>query len=97
MSGWNVPEKVGSILDGILSDRGYLTLCREYEVVSRWDEIAGATVAKVTRSVKLENSILYVTVKNAAWRQEVSYFKKDLLDKIVKITGCTTIRDIVFC
>jgi predicted nucleic acid-binding Zn ribbon protein len=91
------PEKIGSIVENILAERGYLTICKEYEVVEAWPRIAGERLARVTECRNVENGILYVKVFTASWRQEITYFKRQLIKRIHEETGCTSIREIVFC
>lgn len=97
MSIWKPPEKIDSILSDILSERGYLTICKEYDVVSRWKEVVGERISSVTECIRVENGILYVKVFSAAWRQEIVFLKKQILTQIKNTTNCTTITDIVFC
>ena len=56
MSIWKPPEKIDSILSDILSERGYLTICKEYDVVSRWKEVVGERISSVTECIRVENS-----------------------------------------
>ena len=90
------PEKLNSILNSFLSSKGYLSSCKEYSVVSRWEEIVGISVASVSHCEGVENGILYVKVTSSAWRQELSFLKKDILSKIRISTDCKSITDIVF-
>lgn len=92
----HVPEKIGSVIDSILAERGYLTPVREWGVVNAWANIVGAKLASVTECSRVENGVLYVRVESSAWRQEISYIKRHILDSIRKETPCTTINDIVF-
>lgn len=96
MNKWNHPEKLGSILENILSERGYHTICKEYEVVSRWKEIVGERISEVTECSRVEDGILYVNVSTAPWRQEMVFLKQEILKQIKKVTGCDTIKDIIF-
>lgn len=90
------PSKVGAILQSILQERGYSTICKEYEVVAKWREIVGERVGAVTDCTRTENGILYVKVDSAPWRQELAYLKESLIRSIHKETGCTSIKDIIF-
>lgn len=90
------PEKIGFILDTMLSERGYLTICKEYDVVNRWPELVGARLAEVTTCSRVEDGCLYVKVSSAPWRQELVYLKQQLIDSLHKATGCMSISDIVF-
>lgn len=95
MSKSRYPEKIESILGTFLQERGYLNICKEYDVISQWKEIVGDKVAKVTQCDKVENGVLYVRVTSSAWRNEIVYCKNFILDSIKKNTGCTSIKDIV--
>ncbi len=90
------PEKIGSIVDAILSERGYLSTVREWGVVNDWPKIVGPKLASVTDCSRVENGVLFVRVKSSSWRQELSYLKRHILDSIRKETPCTTMSDIVF-
>ena len=88
------PQKIGSIVESFLSDRGYLTICRENQAVGEWPRIVGEEVARVTRCDRVEAGTLYVRVESAPWRQELSYMKGLILDKVR--AECATIKEIVF-
>jgi hypothetical protein len=91
-----LPEKIGSIVDSILGERGYLAVCKELGVVRAWPSIAGERLSQVTECTRAEHGTLYVRVTSASWRQEISFMKELLLSKIRSETGCMTIKDIVF-
>jgi len=90
------PESIGSILESVLSKRGYLVPCKELNVVRAWPAIVGEKLAGIAECTRVEQGTLYVRVKSAPWRQEMSFMKQCLLDKILRETKCTTIKDIVF-
>jgi hypothetical protein len=90
------PEPIGSIINAVLGERGYLAPCREFDVMRRWPGIVGEKVAGVTECSRIDNGILYVRVSSAPWRQEISFMKHQILMAIKKETACTSIRDIVF-
>jgi predicted nucleic acid-binding Zn ribbon protein len=95
MSKNKYPEKIDSIIGSFLQERGYLSICKEYDVIAQWKEIVGEKVAKVTQCEKVENGILYIRVISSVWRNEIVYCKSFILNSIKKNTGCTTIKDIV--
>jgi len=88
------PEKIGSIVENILSQHGYLNKCKEENIVFKWSELVGNDIAQVTECTRTENGILYVKVHSASWRQELSYMKQTILKKIWP--HCRTIKDIRF-
>lgn len=89
------PQKLGDILDEVLSEKGYYGVCREWTVVRKWPDIAGEKFARVTECKKVEDGVLYVKVASAPWRQEAAYEKNRLLERIRK-EYCPTIKEIVF-
>jgi predicted nucleic acid-binding Zn ribbon protein len=91
------PQKIAAVLEEMLSQQGYLNTCREQEVTAKWPVIVGDRIAGLTECLNAENGILYVRVQNAAWRQELSFIKKEILGKIRDTTHCRTINDIIFC
>ena len=94
--GHESPEKIGIILDEVLSQKGYLNICKEYAVFHKWASIVEPAFAAVTKCEKIENGTLYVKVKTAPWRQDAAYMKDTLLTKIQKDLECPTIKEIVF-
>jgi predicted nucleic acid-binding Zn ribbon protein len=90
------PQKVGQILENILSERGYLVPCREWQVVYDWPRLVGERIASVSKCERVEDGILYVRVSSACWRQEIIFIKEEILKVIKNETDCKTIKDIVF-
>ena len=96
MSRQSSPEKIGTIVESVLSERGYLTVCKELSVLRAWPSIIGETLRGIAECTRVDQGVLYVRVKSAPWRQEIVFMKQQLLVKIRLETGCTTIKDIVF-
>lgn len=90
----NPPQKIGSIVESVLAERGYLTACREQEIITSWSSLVGSAVSEATECNRVENGIVYVRVLTAPWRQELAYLKQPLLDKIKK--RFSSINNIVF-
>ena len=90
------PEKIGNVLESFLQERGYAAICKEYDAVARWKQIAGEKIANETECTGVENGKLFVKVSCASWRHELVYMKKHLIESISRETGCDTIKDIIF-
>jgi predicted nucleic acid-binding Zn ribbon protein len=90
------PQPLGPLLEQVLSENGYLTICKEYGIVQKWPSIVTERLAAASRCERIENGILYVRVASAPWRQEAVYLKEKILLKIQKEMNCPTIKDIVF-
>ena len=90
------PQRIGKIMEEVLSEKGYLTVCKEYSIINKWPLIVDKKFAEASTCERVENGILYVKVSSAPWRQEAVYRKEILLNRIQKDLGCPTIKDIVF-
>ena len=53
-------------------------------------------IAEVTQCGDITDGVLFVNVSTAAWRQELSYLKKEILIKIRDLTGYKKLTDIKF-
>jgi|SRR5690554_385509 predicted nucleic acid-binding Zn ribbon protein len=96
MRRYTQPKKIDSILGEILSNRGYLSVCKEYDVMSQWKNIVGEKISDVTVCNRVENGVLFVKVDSSAWRQELVFLKVKILQRIKESTNCNSIKDIVF-
>jgi hypothetical protein len=91
------PRKLGDIMESVLSASGCLSGMFEWNVKEKWVEIVGKRLSDVSEFKCVENGILYIRVPQAAWRQEMSFFKETILAQIADKTRCKSIKDIVFC
>ncbi len=57
MSIWQSPEKIGGLIDSILCEKGYLNVCKEWDVS-----------CKVERNCRRENCICYRMLRE--WKME---------------------------
>lgn len=96
MSAWKSPEKISGLIDSILTQKGYMSACKEWDVVAKWNEIVGEKIASVTECTRIEDGRLYVKVFSSSWRNEIVYLKDEIIKKIKLDTDCTSLVDIVF-
>ncbi len=88
------PEQIGGLVESLLADSGYLAVCREHDVVRRWEELAGQRIAAATECCSVERGVVRVRVYSAAWRNELMYLKPMLLSRLK--AECSSITDIIF-
>jgi predicted nucleic acid-binding Zn ribbon protein len=88
------PERIGSIVEHLLADHGYLAICREQDVARKWAELVGERIAEATECTRVERGKVYVHVRSASWRNELVYLKQMLLARLR--SECSTISDIIF-
>ena len=88
-------ELIGQILNKYLTDLGIQKPIINYKALHSWHEIVGEKISKVTEPERLSDGKIFVKVKNAAWRNELVFHKRDIIDKINRAVGSSVVKDIV--
>lgn len=88
---------VSELMEQMLGQYGLLDGYREYRLVKAWEEVAGAMVAKRTRSVNFKDGVYYVSIESPALRSELSFLRTALLQRLRELAGPKVeIKDLVF-
>jgi predicted nucleic acid-binding Zn ribbon protein len=90
------PVHIGAALADLTSSLGIDGTLRRYAVIAGWAEVVGDQIARVTEPQRIENGVLFVSVKTAPWRAELSLKRLDILKKLNKAAGANVVRDIRF-
>ena len=65
------------------------------QVEDVWENIMGKTVAKYTDKLKIINKTLYITTNVAPLKQELSYQKETIRQRVNEALGAETITTVV--
>jgi predicted nucleic acid-binding Zn ribbon protein len=90
------PTPVGDILQSMLKETGLEKKVREYAALAEWDKIVGVAVAEQTAPQDIKGGVLFLRVKNAAWRSQLAFFKKDIIQKVNAHAGKKIVRSVFF-
>ena len=88
---------LGKALSVLLEESGLEQGVRAQRAVSLWSRAVGPAVARNCTAVRVEGETLLVRAKSAAWRNEISFQKNDILDTLNRALGSSAISDIRFC
>ncbi len=66
------PRPVAGAIESVISSFGLATSYNGWMVVQRWEEIVGEQIAKRAHAFRYSDGVLYVAVKDSAWRQNLS-------------------------
>ncbi len=89
-------QSLGDALKQLVQSLGIENQIEQYKIFDVWNEAVGPQVAKVAQPERLVNGLLIVTVNNAPWRTELTFRKKEILEKIYTVTNSRSITDIKF-
>ncbi len=76
------PESLGGLVQATLARLGIGTRVARAQVIADWPELVGPHIADVARPVRIRGSTLFVAVESAAWRNELSLMRPQLMRKI---------------
>ena len=81
------PEKVGGLVGDLLQRLGLAERLSRQSAVTVWPEIAGPKIAEESVAVRIDGDTLVVKVHKAAWRQQLTFLKSELLAKLESKIG----------
>lgn len=64
--------------------------------IAFWDATVGKDISRHTDPQKVVDRILFVKVDDGAWRNELSYLKNELIEKLNQQIGKKAIEEIKF-
>ncbi len=67
-----------------------------FSIKNSWSDIVGEHIARQTTEIGFNEQTLFLTLKSAALKQELSYNKQQIIDLVNKFCGYKIISDIVF-
>lgn len=69
---------------------------KEIDLISSWEKLMGPTIAKYTGEITIRNRVMYVQIRSAPLRQELSMARTRVIENINDGQGQPIIDDIVF-
>ena len=89
------PTTIGNIINDLCRSWGIERRLKEYNAISQWSNIVGERIAKEARPLSLKRGKLFLYVEKAAWRNELTFMKKDIIQKMNRAIGTPLVRDII--
>jgi len=83
-------------IEKLLHDLNLSNKLKEVQLIGSWEKIAGKLIARHTQDIYIKNRILFIKTDTAALKQELTYMKTRLLEKLNKEAGEDVIEDIRF-
>lgn len=97
MAAWNRKEQaLGSVLPGLLEDKGWKKKFDQYSFFPCWEKVVGAEIAACTAPVKIVRDVLWLEVENSTWMQQLQFEKLQILEKVNRTLQYSRLRDVKF-
>ena len=87
-------EKIGSIVENILIELGFENLYYSGILKKNWSKVVGNLIAKVSSPDRVERDILYIKCSNPSWKQELYFFKDEIVKNVNKFFNKKIVNEI---
>lgn len=89
-------EGLGTIINKLVADSEIGKKINRYNIFNHWSEIVGIEIGKKTKPEKLYKGLLYISVANSTWANELSLMTEQLVRKINTYIGEQLVKGIRF-
>jgi predicted nucleic acid-binding Zn ribbon protein len=89
-------SRLGNLVNGAIKHLGLEARCQEQRAILLWPEVVGEANARRSWPERVEGGVLTVAAANAAWAQELSLLKSEILDRLRERLGGEVVKDIRF-
>lgn len=73
---------ISGVLENVVKQLGISNSYHGWLVVANWSRLVGEHIAKVAEAYRFEDGVIYVSVPNDTWRQELTMQTETILQKI---------------
>jgi hypothetical protein len=72
--------------------KGYI---QAFQIEEAWEKIMGKTIAKYTEKIQIHGHTLYINTTVAPLKQELSYQKEKIIQRVNEALGEKVIKEVV--
>jgi hypothetical protein len=90
------PVGIGPAMDAFVRDLGLAGTLAQYDILTAWPDVVGEKIARVTTAQRMDNGVLFIGVRSAAWRNELTLKRLEIIDKLNRRAGSSIVKDIRF-
>lgn len=90
------PERIDKVLVRTLKGLRIDRRLKEQSALLNWSKVVGDRIAAQTNPLRVKDSILFVRVTSASWRNELVFLKSKIIRELNQSVKANVIKDIVF-
>ncbi|NNC94186.1 MAG: DUF721 domain-containing protein [Chitinophagales bacterium] len=88
---------LGDAIDKFLDDYRLRNKYDENYILSNWETLMGKTIARHTKSLRIKDKKIYISIEYAALRQELSFSKEKILSILNQNFKEPVIKEVIIC
>ena len=85
---------IGDLLSEAMSSAGLTDQARRFDISRIWREAVGPRIAERTAPYSFNRGTLVVKVASAAWQNELTFLKTQILEKVNRALGGEVVREL---
>jgi predicted nucleic acid-binding Zn ribbon protein len=89
-------EDLSAIMNKLVGESEYSKKLNQYNIFNHWPAIVGPAIGKKTKPEKLFKGLLYISVSNSTWSNELSSMSDQLIKKINEYIGEEIVKGLRF-
>lgn len=89
-------KPLNQLINQFLMNIGIKDKIDQYSSIVYWDHVVGREISERTEPVKIIKGVLFVKVRDHVWRNELQYFKHEIMEKLNRKIGKKVVIDIKF-
>ena len=90
------PLSIKNLLSDFLNGKDFKAINDTISLTAAWKQNVGDPILKNTKIIAFKNGKLIIKTSNPIWRNELSFQKNELLNKLQKAEPKLNITEIVF-
>jgi hypothetical protein len=87
-------QDIGSALKEFFRSYRIDSKVKEVQISEVWEKVMGATMARYTQDIRLKNGILQIRVSSAPLKNELTYNRNEMINRLNEEFGETVIKEI---
>jgi len=88
-------HSIKEVINNLLKEYRLSDKLKELKIIESWPKIVGKIIAKHSTGIYLRDKKLYITLDNAAIREELLFARTKLLKSINKLVGENYVEEII--
>lgn len=88
-------QSLNDVLNNLIKNLGIEYEVLENEALIHWKQIVGPKVAQNASAERIKDGRLFVNVKSDVWKNELLFYKKDIIKRLNEKIGKNVVVDII--
>ena len=89
-------KPVSQIIEQFLQSVGIQGKIEENFAIVHWNQVVGKEISERTEPYKIVRGVLFIKVKDPVWRNELQFFKEEIIKKLNNKIGRNVVKEIKF-